>query len=65
VFRVGFTSGDAELEHFLESLQIPYVDLSTDLVLEGDWHWSPAGHSYVAEKIDHFLHSDGRFDVKE
>ena len=65
VLRVGFTSGDAELEHCLKSLGIPCVDLTTDLVLEGDWHWSPAGNAFVAERIDQFLRSDGRFDLNE
>jgi len=63
--RLGFTSRDADLEHCLKSLEIPSVDLSTDLVLEGDWHWSPAGNAFVAERIDQFLRSDGRFDLNE
>ena len=54
-FYVGLTRGDAELERFLRSADIPYVDLSTELRSKGDGHWTSAGHILVADKIEEFL----------
>jgi hypothetical protein len=55
VFCVGLTGADPQVERFLASSRIPYLDLSTDLKLEGDWHWSSRGNAFVAEKIEKFL----------
>jgi len=54
-FYVGLTEPDLELERFLESSEVSYVELCTELRIEGDFHWSPEGHSVVADKIDSFL----------
>jgi hypothetical protein len=60
VFCVGLTGAHAELERFLRSSKIPCLDLSTDLRLEGDWHWSAKGNAFVADKIERFL-AAGKF----
>jgi hypothetical protein len=60
MFCVGLTGKDKELEQFLTDSKIPHVDLTTDLLIEGDWHWSAEGNSFVAEKLDRFL-VDGKF----
>ncbi len=52
---VGTTARDAKLEEFLRRSGIPWLDLSTDLRLEADWHWSAAGNGYVADQIEQFL----------
>jgi hypothetical protein len=55
VFCVGLTARDAELEKSLQEAKIPWVDLTTDLRAEGDFHWGPEGHTFAAERIDQFL----------
>jgi hypothetical protein len=55
IFCVGLTSADRDVERFLKRSNIPWLDLSTELRLEGDWHWSSSGNAFVAEKIDRFL----------
>jgi hypothetical protein len=55
VFCVGTTGRDDKLEKFMRDSGIPWLDLSTDLRLEGDWHWSSAGNAHVAGKIEEFL----------
>lgn len=59
-FCVGLTRKDTEVEQFLKASKIPYLDLSTDLLLKGDWHWSAEGNSFVAHQIEQFL-CDQRF----
>ena len=54
-FYVGLTTGDPELERFLEKSQTPFINLNTNLRLEGDFHWSGEGNSFVAGKIESFL----------
>lgn len=54
-FCVGITGRDPNIEQFLLRSKIPWLDLSTDLRLEGDWHWSAKGNAYVADKIEQFL----------
>jgi hypothetical protein len=62
VFCVGLTRSDAGIEQFLRRSKIPCVDLSTDLRIGGgDIHWSPAGHAFVAKKIEDFLVSEKLF----
>jgi hypothetical protein len=61
VFCVGLTRGDPEIEQFLRSSKIPFVDLSTDLRVKNDVHWSPEGHAFVARKIEDFLVSEKLF----
>jgi hypothetical protein len=55
VFCVGLTGPDPQLECFLISSKIPYVDLSAAQRLEGDWHWSSEGNAFVAKEIERFL----------
>lgn len=54
-FYVGLTQPELELERFLEGSKVSYVEIGTELRIEGDFHWSPEGHSVVANKIDRFL----------
>ena len=54
-FYVGLTAPEPELERFLENSKVPYVDLNTELRIQGDFHWSPEGNSIVADKIEKFL----------
>lgn len=54
-FCVGLTRSDQSFERFLAGAKIPFLDLSTKLRVKGGWHWSPEGHTYVADKIDQFL----------
>ncbi len=63
-FCVGLNGPDAEMESWLRNSGIPWVDLSTALRGEGDFHWSPEGHAFVARKIDQFLTS-GKFLASE
>lgn len=53
-FIMGLTRSDPELEAILRSCKIPYVDITTPERF-ADAHWTPAGHTFVAEKIDKFL----------
>jgi hypothetical protein len=55
VLCVGLTKPDPQVERSLRESKIQCLDLSTDLRLEGDWHWSPEGNVFVAEKIERFL----------
>src|SRR5712691_7003536 len=60
-FCVGLTRSEPDLEQFLHGSKIPYIDLSTDLRVENDMHWSPEGHAFVAKKIEEFLASEKLF----
>jgi len=58
-FAIGLQHSNGELERFLEQFSIPYVDLTTTnsaycYPTYGN-HWTPEGHSFVADKIDRFL----------
>jgi hypothetical protein len=59
-FCVGLIARDEPVERFLQNSKIPFADLSTDLLLKGDWHWSAEGNTSVADKLDAFLGS-GKF----
>ena len=52
---VGLTAPDPALATFLDAANIPWVDLSTNLRVPKDIHWSPEGHAFVAGKIDDWL----------
>lgn len=53
---IGLTRRNANFEEYLRRLKIPFVDLSTSLRFpEFGQHWTPAGHTFVAERIDQFL----------
>jgi hypothetical protein len=59
LFAIGLQHSHAELEQFLRNFRIPYVDLSTTNSAHtysafGN-HWTPEGHTFVANKIDAFL----------
>jgi hypothetical protein len=54
-FYVGLTAPERELERFLGDSKIPCIDLSTELRIQGDFHWSAEGNSVVADKIQIFL----------
>jgi hypothetical protein len=56
VFLVGLTRTDPPLEDYLRRSQIPFIDLSTPLRYpDYGSHWTPAGHAFVADKIEEFL----------
>jgi len=55
LFCVGLTRKAPEIETFLQSLKVPCLNLSTDLRVPNDVHWSPAGHTLVAKKVGDFL----------
>ena len=65
-FAVGLQHSQAELEQFLRQFRIRYVDLSTTnsghTYSRFGNHWTPEGHSFVAEKIDRFLRENRRAD---
>jgi len=58
-FAIGLTQAHAGLEKFLQDYGIPYADLTTtnpaDRYPKFGNHWTPAGHAFVAEKLDDFL----------
>jgi hypothetical protein len=58
-FGVGLQHPHAQLEKFLTDFKIPYVDLETtnpaDRYAAFGSHWTPKGHTIVADKIDQFL----------
>ena len=61
-FAVGLQHDNADLEKFLQQFSIPFVDLTTTnsahyYSTHGN-HWTPEGHSFVAEKINRFLIAD-------
>jgi len=58
-FAVGLQHSNDELENFLKKFNIPFVDLTTTNAAHcypthGN-HWTPEGHSFVADKINAFL----------
>jgi hypothetical protein len=55
VFCVGLTRHEPEVERFLQSSKIPYLDLGGASHGVGDFHWDPEGHTVVAGKIEQFL----------
>jgi hypothetical protein len=56
VLAVGITHRWPYLEQFLEEMRIPWTDLSTEQVYPTHGsHWTPEGHTWVADKIDAFL----------
>jgi hypothetical protein len=59
IFAVGLQHSNADLREFLEHHKIPYVDLETTnsalTYPTFSHHWTPAGHAFVAEKLDEFL----------
>jgi hypothetical protein len=58
---VGLTRRQSYLEEFLTAFKVPWVDLSTDLRYPGfGFHWTPEGHSLVAERISAML-SQGNY----
>ena len=62
---VGLTEADLPVEQALRRLGIPFVELSTTLRYpEYGQHWTAAGHTYVADKIDEFLASETLLGAK-
>ena len=61
-FAVGITGRDQEVEDFLQRAGIQFLDLTTNLRTPGGWHWSPEGHTYVADRIESFLLSHHYLD---
>jgi len=58
-FAIGLQHSNVELERFLQKFNIPFVDLTTTNAAHcyptyGN-HWTPEGHSFVANRIDEFL----------
>ena len=55
-FAVGLQHSSSEFEKFLDQYQIPYVDLETTnsahVYRTFGHHWTPEGHTFVAEKIE-------------
>ena len=51
-FYVGLQESDKKLEIHLDSINVPYTDLTNDMVFpfSGN-HWTPEGHQYVAGKL--------------
>jgi hypothetical protein len=65
-FGVGLQHSHGQLEKFLADFKIPYIDLETtnpsDRYAAFGSHWTPKGHTFVADKIDQFLngqHTEG------
>lgn len=57
---VGSTGSDPYLAEFLDSWQIGYIDLNNPYRYSSHgFHWTPAGHSFVSEKIYNFLNQEG------
>ena len=55
-FLVGLTKENPELEKFLKDKDIHYVDLSNPYRYPSNgYHWTPAGHALVSERIYDFL----------
>jgi hypothetical protein len=58
-FAVGMQQWHPDLEKFLQNYNIPHVDLTTTNPAHRytafGKHWTPEGHSLVADKIDQFL----------
>jgi hypothetical protein len=58
---VGLTRPDPDVQKVLETLHIPYADLSTELRYGGmGYHWSVEGHTFVADKLERFL-TEGKY----
>jgi hypothetical protein len=58
-FVVGLQHSHVDIQKFLEDFKIPFVDLETTnsahVYPALGKHWTPEGHTFVAEKIDEFL----------
>lgn len=55
-FYVGMQKNNADIETFLKQDNIAFVDLSNDKIFKTlGFHWTPEGHTIVAEKIFKFL----------
>src|SRR6266850_16121 len=58
-FAVGLQHSSPPLEKFLRDYKIPFVDLETTnrahVYPKFGNHWTPAGHDFVAQKLDAFL----------
>jgi hypothetical protein len=56
VFIAGITHRLPQLEEFFENMNIPWVDLSSDQLFPAHGrHWTPEGHSWVADQIEQRL----------
>jgi hypothetical protein len=56
ILVVGLTRSHPHLEEFLRFFKILYVDLGTPLrYATFGQHWTPDGHTFVADRIDQFL----------
>jgi hypothetical protein len=56
IFVVGVTEHNPPLEDFLGQCKIPFVDVSNPLRYVGfGGHWTPEGHTFVADKVERFL----------
>ena len=55
-FVIGMQQWHPDLEQFLKKFDIPHVDLTTDHRFPAfGKHWTPEGHTFVADQLDHVL----------
>jgi len=64
-FIVGLQGDDPNLRQYLESSHIPFIDLSNPYIYPSHGrHWTPEGHTFVSEKIYHYLIRERHLEKK-